>query len=290
VATDTEKLIPRAVASEIVESIGGESVVLRLGRSITMPEGVVSVPVTSVVPTADFVGVGQRKPVGKVEWSAAQLEPEEVAVTTYVPAALFADLGFDAEGSVQSEVAKAIARRIDQAILFGDDPPPSFPPNGVVGAGAPLTGATASEALNAGFAAVEADGLEVTGIASGPTIGSALRSEYAAAGALPSERPSDSFWGVPVARTPVWDSSKGDAVVGDWSNLLVGVREDIRYSTSEEAVLQDPATGDILINAFQDDQVAIRCYMRIGCVMANPLKPDGSPADATFVAVDWSSA
>jgi HK97 family phage major capsid protein len=286
--TDTAKLVPAGVVSEIIDSLGGESVALRLGRTITMPSAVTSVPVVSVLPVAEFVASGERKPVSQVEWSAEQLVPEEIAVTCWFPQALFDDLGFPAEQSVQEETAKAIARRIDAALLFGDAPPPGWPSDGVVGGGTPVTGATASEALNAGFSAVEADGLEVTGIASGPAIGQALRAEYAAAGALPGERPSDSFWGVPIARTPSWDSSTGAAVVGDWSNLLLGLWREIRFETSTDAILQDP-DGTIVANSFQQDLVACRCYARIAAALANPLKPDGSgPTEATFVAVDWT--
>jgi hypothetical protein len=284
--TDTD-LIPRAVVDEIIESLGGESVAMRLGRSFTLPAGVAAVPLVSVLPQADFVATGERKPVGALEWTAEQLVPEEVAITTYLPQALFNDVGFDAESSVQSELAKAIAKRLDKAILFGDSPPPSYPPNGLVGAGTPVTGATASEALNAGFAAVEAEGLEVTGIAAGPVIGSALRTEYAAAAALPDVRPAEVYWGVPIARSPVWDSAHGDAIVGDWTNLLIGVAEELRFELSTDAILQDDA-GEIVANAFQQDLVAFRCYARIGVAAANPVKEDGTASEATFVSVDWT--
>ena len=70
--TDYTNLIPRDVAADLIESIGGESVAMRLGRTITMQEGLASLPLVSAVPSADFVDLGERKPISKVEWSAAR--------------------------------------------------------------------------------------------------------------------------------------------------------------------------------------------------------------------------
>ena len=144
-------------------------------------------------------------------------------------------------------------------------------------------------AIDAGMAAVEASGLLPNGIASGVAIGSALRKEYRAVGALPSEAPTPSIYGLPVETTPVWEADEGDAIVADWTKLLVGVRDDITYDTSEEAVLQD-AAGVIIANAFQENLVAMRVYMRVGVAVGTPIKVDGTGAPATaFQAVDWTA-
>jgi hypothetical protein len=140
------------------------------------------------------------------------------------------------------------------------------------------------------MAAVEATGLLPNGIVSGTAIGSALRAEYRAVGALPSEAPTPSIYGVPVATTPAWEPDEGDAVVGDWTMVLIGIREDVTYDTSEDAILQD-ATGVIIANAFQENLVAMRVYMRLGIAVGKPVIPAGpnagTAADA-FVAVDWT--
>ena len=68
---------------------------------------------------------------------------------------------------------------------------------------------------------------------------------------------------------------------------MVGVREDIRFETSDSAILQD-AAGAILANAFQDDLVAMRCYMRIGAAIGQPVASDGTPAEP-FKLADWTA-
>ena len=85
------ELLPAGVASTIIESAGQESVVLQLANTIVMPEGTMSVPVVSVVPKAEAVALGGRKPLATIEWSAERLIPEEIAAVTYVPDAMLDD-------------------------------------------------------------------------------------------------------------------------------------------------------------------------------------------------------
>ena len=94
-------------------------------------------------------------------------------------------------------------------------------------------------------------------------------------------------YGLPVAVTPAWNATVGDAIVGDWQCLVIGVREDIRYDMSDSAILTDGA-GAIIANAFQDDLVALRCFMRMGAAIGRPVATDGTPAEP-FSLVDWTA-
>ena len=161
-------------------------------------------------------------------------------------------------------------------ILWGVNAPPGFPVGGIAAAaGAAQTGANALEAIDKALGVIETDGLVPNGIASSAAIGGALRAAYRSVAALPGEAPTQQVYGVPVAVTSPWDSTKGDAIVGDWSQLVIGVREDINFELSNEGVLADPA-GDIQVSAFQDDMTLIRVVFRAGCVLATPLQADGT--------------
>jgi hypothetical protein len=290
-ATDYDALTTREV-NEFFGAIRTQSVVLRLANVQRMSAGQESIPVVSFLPTAGFTGVryGGRKPATKIEWSAETLVPREIACTFAIPRPWVEDAEFDVWAQARPLAADAIARVLDAAALFGTNAPPEWLADGIVGAEVPLAGTDALDAIDKGMAAVEATGLLPNGIVSGTAIGSALRAEYRAVGALPSEAPTPSIYGVPVATTPAWEPDEGDAVVGDWTMVLIGVREDVTYDTSEDAILQD-ATGVIIANAFQENLVAMRVYMRLGIAVGKPVIPAGpsagTPADA-FVAVDWT--
>ncbi len=136
------------------------------------------------------------------------------------------DTTFDAEGEAENALGAAIARALDLAVLFGEDAPPGFPVGGI--ATAPVSGANALAALDGALGVVEGSGVAPTGIVSGPAIGSALRGAYIEEGALPSEAPSSLVFGLPVRVSPVWDSSKGDAIVGAFEFSLSGFAKTFR--------------------------------------------------------------
>src|SRR4029077_18357000 len=133
----------------------------------------------------------------------------------------------------------AVAKVIDDAVLFGKGEPATFPPNGVRGRPSAVTGPDAVAAIDAAMAKLEGDGIVPNGIASGAAIGTALRQEYRALMVIPDAAPQKKRSARDVATTPIGDPTAGDAIVGDWNYLVIGVRQDIRFDTSDSAVLTD---------------------------------------------------
>ena len=280
-----ENLIPRTMAREMIAALPQESAVLSLGRRLTMPSGLTTIPVVSFLPAAGFVNprYGGRKPATKIEWTAQNVQAEELACTLALPNAYIDDAGFPVWEQVRPQVASAIAKVLDAAVLFGTGAPAAFPAGGIAGlAGAAQSGANAPAAIDKAAAVLEAANIAPTGIAAGSAIGTALRAAWTAAGALPSEKPANTLYGWDVRVLPSWDATKGDALIGDWSYLLVGLVEDISFEMSSEAILQD-GTGAIIANAFQDNLTAMKCWMRVGIAV-------GQPGGATpFEFADWTA-
>ena len=290
-ATDYETLIPSGIAEQAIAAAEQESVVLALGNVIRMGAGVESIPVVSVAPSVGFVSpaYGGRKPITQVEWSAERLEPVEIAATLAIPDAFIDDTGFPVWASVRSELAKSIAKLLDQAVLFGTSAPPEFPAGGIAGlAGAAQAGTTAEEAIDKALAAVEAQGVRPTGIASGLAILAALRQSQMASGLGPvSAEAASILFGLPVETTVHWDPTKGEALVGDWTQIVIGIREDITYELSTDGVLVDPA-GVIQVSAFQDDMTLLRVHLRVAAAIAQPVGPGGTPV-VGFEFADWTA-
>jgi hypothetical protein len=83
-------------------------------------------------------------------------------------------------------------------------------------------------------------------------------------------------YGVPIAFSSNWDDSKGIALVGGFDpGVLVGIREDMIWTISEEGVITD-ATGKVILNALQSDSSIMRCYWRLALQAVKPLGPSGS--------------
>jgi hypothetical protein len=150
------------------------------------------------------------------------------------------------------------------------------------------SGTDALDAIDKAAAVVEATGLIPDGIIAGAAIGSALRKAYREIAAPPSTAPEANIYGMPVRRTPAWDPTKGDALIGDFTMLLVGIREDISFDLSDSATLTDGA-GNVVVSAFEQDVTAMRAYMRVAVAIAQPVQPDGSGVVVPFEFADWSA-
>jgi hypothetical protein len=281
----TSGLLPQSVSDSVLSAAEEESAVLSLAQTRRMGTATEWVPLVSVAPRAAWIDTGERKPYSAIEWSAERLTARELAVTTYVEDAYIDDASWNVEASVEHELGAAIARALDAAVLFGTDAPPGFPAGGI--ATAPVTGPDALAAIDAALTAVEATGVIPNGVVAGPAIGSALRQAYLAQGSLPSDAPSNQLFGIPSRVTPVWDPTKGDAIVGDFDLLVVGVRQDIEIETSRDGVLQD-AAGEIIANAFEQDLTLVRAHSRFAVAVGKPVQPDGSGAVVPFATADWT--
>ena len=287
---DADFVLPRGVAQDFIGTIEQQSVALQLGRVLRMSEATEVLPIIAFRPSADFVEqpYGGRKPVTEIRWSAVQIRPAEIAATLAVPNAWIQDAQFDVEGQVERELANAVAYRFDDAVLWGNSPPPQYPPGGVIGNAdtAGGAGAGAIDSLSEALAVLEGKGILPDGIAAGPAIGVALRTAYSVAGALPGQAPADSLWGIPVRRSMGWDGQAAQAIVGGWNYLAIGIREDIRVARSDQGVLMD---GSTMISAFQDNVTLVKIWARIGVAIGKPSRavPGEIDPQDPFVAVSW---
>src|SRR5262245_66579199 len=114
-ATDYARLVPTAVASEVLASAEQQSAILALSRTIRMPAGITNIPVVSVAPVAEFVSpaYGGRKPFTAVEWTALKIQAEELGCTLAMPHDFLDDAGFPVWELVGAGVARAVRFTFD---------------------------------------------------------------------------------------------------------------------------------------------------------------------------------
>lgn len=283
VTVDTN-LIPTEVQAEIIQGVVNKSVALSLGNVQPMPTGKEAVPILGSLPSAGWTAVGGRKPTTTMSWTSTMLQAEEVAATIDVPRAYIDDAGFPLWDSISPRMVEALALVIDQAILYGTNAPASFPVGGVLGfstAVAALPAAPQNDIVglfNAMLNTVEATGLEPTGFASDIVIKGKLRGARMTTGeplyvpGVASPGAIDMIYGLPAfwSRGAAFVVASASSIVGDWSSLRIGVRQDVTVDQSDEAVLAD-STGKVLVSAFQDDKRIMRVFMRLGCAIGKPV-------------------
>mgnify|MGYP002528834765 CR=1 FL=1 len=79
-----------------------------------------------------------------------------------------------------------------------------------------------------------------------------------------------------------YDPEESLAIVGDWSQLVYAIRQDMTFKIFDSGVVQDPATGNILYNLMQNDMVALRAVMRLGWEIPNPINAYNAGNESAF--------
>lgn len=284
-----ESLIPVQKIHEIVQGVVEQSAVLQRGKRLAnMTTSQSSMPVLDLLPLAYFVngeGGEARKKLTNMEWSRKKIYAEEIAVIVPIAEAVLDDSEYDIWGEVRPRLVEAFGRKIDGAILFGEDRPDKWRDDVVttaVKAGATVAlGADLYDSIlgeSGVVAKVEESGYFVNGHMADITMRSKLRGLKDTTGQplFKSDMQSGTTYtldGSPMnfPRNGAFDKSKALMISGDFSQLVYSIRQDITFKIFDQGVIQNPDTGEIMYNLMQNDMVALRAVMRLGWEIPNPI-------------------
>lgn len=290
--SDAEALIPQEVSSAFLGYAAKQSAALTQFRRVPVAGKQVRFPVLSALPLAYFVnGDTGLKQTTEIGWQNKYLNIEEVATIVPIPENVVDDIrdagNIDIWTEVQPAVVEAIGRCIDGAVFFGINAPETWPTSILDAATAAdndvTEGSTPSEGgfyndIDSVLAAVEEDGFDVTGFVAARTAKGKLRQARNAQGdKLDATRTNAALTeldGLPISY-PMRGLFPSDVrlFAGDWSQYVIGVRQDVTFKLLTEAVIQDN-TGAIVYNLAQQDMVAMRIKMRLGWQVANLINND----------------
>ena len=290
--TDASALIPEQVFGEIFKEAQKYSKVLQLFRRLpNMTSDKMRLKVVDSLPIAYWVNESTnngRKNTTKMAWDNVYLTAEELAVIVPIKDNVLNDADVDIWEQVKPELAKAIGKKIDQAVLFGVDAPASF------GAGIIPTIVSKSKSItetgklysdiNDVMTAVEESGYEVTGLLGG--VG--LKGKF---------RMMTDTTGQPLATTEIgslkrefvdngaWDKTVATLIAGDFNEAVYSIRQDVTFDVFKEGVIQN-TDGSIAYNLMQEDMSALRVVFRFGTAVPNPVNSlDGTSARYPFAAL-----
>lgn len=307
VQTRDTNLVPEDISYNIIQDAAKSSAALALGRRVPMSTKKSRVSVIDAFPDAYWVdGDTGLKQTTKQTWDHIWMEAEPIAVLVVIPDEYAADSAVPLWAEIRPRIAEAMGKALDNAIFWGVNKPATWTApylyEGIVTAGNVATETSDLGADIASLAEVMAiDGVNVTGFASRPGFRwklSQLRVANAPVYAssldgntLTGDVP-ERLYGMPLrpVENGTWQSSKATLMMGDWSKMYVGVRQDITYSIHEDAVITD-ANGAVVFNAMQQDSKIMRVVARYGYTVVDPssslanrpfpfaaLRPDGAPA------------
>lgn len=282
---DAEALIPQETAKEIIKAVQYESAALSLMRKLpNMTAKQTKIPVLSSLPVAGFVnGDTGLKSVSSAAWESKYITAEEIAVIIPIPEAVLADADYDIWTEIKPSIMGAFGTVIDKAVFFGTDKPSTWPDaivSTAITKGKKIefgSGFDIAEDISQVMGLIEKDGFDVTGFAGEIGLKSDLRGLRDKNGglifqpSLTAETPS-TLYAQPISyiKNGSWQSDTAKLVAGDWSQAVYSIRQDITYKVLDQAVISD-ANGKIIYNLAQQDMVALRCVMRLGWQLPNPV-------------------
>jgi HK97 family phage major capsid protein len=304
--TDAGATIPREVAQVITGDIAQQSTVLALGTRVPTTTRDSRIPVLTQAPEAYWLtsetGEGSLKQTSKAKWSQEALVAEELAVIVPIPDNVIADSGFDLWGALRPLFARACARAIDLAVIWGVNKPASWTSPHLV-ASAVMAGQQVFEDINDGVKSL-LQAAQLVGEAGYSPTGAVLRHGYQyklatqrtdalTANPIGAASPfPQMIAGLPIRPDPVvWYDTDEHALVGDWRKVLIGMRQDLRVEFFNTGVLTDQA-GNITVNLLQQDMTAARVTMRVGYHLAYTVTNTAdtpSLADSPFAIVTSTS-
>lgn len=296
---NAEALFSVDEVSDIIQGVIKESAVLKMFTQLpNMTSGAMRMRVLDGLPMAYWVGSTNngRKNLTEMAWANKYIVPEELAVIVPIKEDVLDDASIDIWAQVKPRLVEAIGKKIDQAILVGVDKPAGFRADlltSILNAGAYVTqgSGTLYSAINDAMVKVEESGYNPTGIIGGVDVKGKFRMMLDTSG--------QPIKGTEIDELPkayidngAWDKTKAQMIVGDFSQAVYSIRQDITYKLLTEAVIQDPSDGTIKYNLAQEDMVALRVVMRLGWEIPNPinaLQPDES-VRFPFAAIQAASA
>lgn len=286
---DAEALIPVEESRSVIQAVTQGSSTLRLMRKLpNMTSKQQKMPILSSLPVAGFVsGDNGLKAVSSAAWANKYITAEEIAVIIPIPEAVLDDAEYDIWAELKPTIIAEFGRVIDSAVLFSVDKPQTWP-NGIVTEAITKNkkldignGIDIAADINALMGFVEGDGFDVSGFAGGVEIKTLLRGLRDQNGglifqpSLQAETPS-TLYAQPInyIKNGAWDNTTARLVGGDWNQAVYSIRQDMTYKVLDQAVISD-GSGRIIYNLAQQDMVALRCVMRLGWQLPNPVTAIG---------------
>lgn len=290
--SDASALIPEQVFGEIFKEAQKYSKVLQLFRRLpNMTSDKMRLKVVDSLPVAYWVNESSnngRKNTTKMAWDNVYLTAEELAVIIPIKDNVLNDADVDIWEQVKPELAKAIGKKIDQAVLFGVDAPTSFG-NGIVptilskSKSVTETGHLYSDINNA-MTKVEESGYEVTGLLGGVSLKGKFRMMTDTTG-QPLNTTEIGSLNRAFVDNGAWDKTVATLIAGDFNEAVYSIRQDVTFDVFKEGIIQN-SDGSIAYNLMQEDMSAIRVVFRFGTAIPNPVNSlDGTETRYPFAAL-----
>lgn len=271
--TLAQPLIPPEIAREIIQGALKYSVGLRIfRRARNMMRDELLMPALSMLPEGGWLDSDTAiKPLTTQAWELVEMFAEEYATRVVIPDNVREDAAYDMWGEILPRLQEVYGKAFDQAVFMGINKPRRFRSDLVtacINAGAVVQQTTnINNDINQALSLVEQSGYNPTGLVAGVSMKAKFRMNVDTVG-----QPIWHSWIESLDKyyldNGAWDDSKALLIVGDFSQAIYSVREDMSVRISADAATN---IGGTLHSMFDEDSQVLRAKWRIGFAVPNPI-------------------
>lgn len=298
---DARPLVPE---QEIVDGImsgirQGSSILPLMTKLPDATSDTAVITALDALPIAYFVDEGVsngRKQTTSAAWKNIKLHMAEIAVIAPIKQNLLNDAKYDIFGQMRPLLIEQAYKLVDEAIILGKNKPSLWREGlipSIINAGkavAPSTNNTYTQISDA-MTEVETSGYDVTGILGGVALKGEFRKGLVDTVGQPLANSEVTELPRVYARNGAWDNTLAKFVVGDFSQAVYAIRQDITFDIFDTGIINDDQ-GNIIYNLMQDDMVALRMVFRMTWGVPNPINAldNNEETRFPFALVEPSSA
>ena len=234
------------------------------------------------IPKDDAPGL---KKTHQMEWNNVYIVAEPIAIILPIPEDVLDDSQYPIWDELRPRIIEAFHQTIDRAIIWGQGRPVTWPtgivPTAINRGFVLQEGATAGQDLSVDVSdlmgLLEVVGYDPTGFMADPSVKASLRGLRSTTNELifqPSMQVGTpaTLYALPInyVKNATFMPAVTRIIAGDMSKALWAMRMDMRYKLLTEGVITD-SDNKIVLNLAQQDMVALRCVMRLGWAVPNPI-------------------
>lgn len=292
--------LPKAVADQVLADVERESSVMAHARIVRTNTRDSRIPVVTELPSAYWVnGDAGLKQTSSVSFENQAVIAEELAVIVPVPDNVISDADIPIWDLVMPQIVKAMGKRLDDAVIWGVNRPatwtsPALVPDAIAqGNMVPASDDPAADLLLAAEMVSESGYVPTSALVRpGWQYNASARRTMALTSNPVGEGATYALnvGGLMIHTDPLtWDRSLAEALVCDWRNVVIGIREDVRMEVFNTGVISDE-NGKVVLNLLQNDTSAIRATFRVGALLAKPVTDYGTGGSPVAVVTPGSAA
>lgn len=260
--------VPTELSNKIIQKVQDGSAVMKLAQYMDLPGLGATIPVITSDPEAEWVAETGLKPVSRPGLSTKTMQAYTLAVIVPFSNQFRNNMPALYQAIVE-RLPKALAQKFDATVFHGAAPGSNF--DTFANATAQSLGSDPYTAL----VAADADIAAHNGIANGIVIapqgksklllakdndGRPLFINSLAEGAIPQILSQPTY----LAKAAYKDAASDVlGVMGDWTQAIYGIAQNLSLSISDQATLTD---GDQTINLWQRNMFAVRAEIEVGFV------------------------